>query len=62
MGQPAKLDETTKVINGVNVDELFGTIDAVKKDPVIATFRFRAENQWQDGGHNRTTVKNFYGT
>lgn len=24
--------------------------------------RFRAENQWQDGGHNRTTIKNFYGT
>jgi uncharacterized OsmC-like protein len=62
MDQPAKVDERTKVINGVKVDELFGTIDAVKKAPVIATFKFRAENQWQDGGHNRTTITNFYGT
>jgi uncharacterized OsmC-like protein len=29
---------------------------------VIAKFKFRANNQWIDGGHNRTTVKNFYGT
>ena len=54
--------ETKTVVNGVNVDELFGTIDAVKKAPVIAKFKFRAENQWVDGGHNRTTLKNFYGT
>ena len=46
----------------VNVDELFGTIDAVKTAPVIAKFKFKAENQWMDGGHNRTTIKNFYGT
>ena len=47
--------------NGVNVDELFNTIDAVKKSPVIAKFRFRANNEWFDGGHNRTTIKDFYG-
>jgi len=52
----------TSMVNGVNVDELFGTIDAVKAAPVIATFKFRAENQWMDGGHNRTFIKNFYGT
>jgi len=49
-------------VNGVNVEELFGTIDAVKKAPVIAKFRFRAGNQWMEGGHNRTTITNFYGT
>lgn len=54
--------EKSQAVNGVNVDELFGTIEAVKKAPVIAKFRFRAENQWMGGGHNRTTVKNFYGT
>ena len=48
-------------VNGVNVDELFGTIDAVKKSPVIAKFRFRAQNRWIDGGHNRTTVKKWKG-
>jgi uncharacterized OsmC-like protein len=54
--------EIQHAVNGVKVNELFGTIDAVKKAPVLAKFRFRAGNQWVDGGHNRTTVKNFYGT
>ena len=62
MEQAIKKMETKSAVNGVNVDELFGTIDAVKKAPVIAKFKFRAENQWIDGGHNRTTLKNFYGT
>ena len=62
MEQAVKNMETKSAVNGVNVDELFGTIDAVKKAPVIAKFKFRAENQWIDDGHNRTTLKNFYGT
>lgn len=51
-----------KVINGVDVDELFGTINAVKDAPVIAKFKFRASNKWMGGGHNRTTINNYYGT
>ena len=54
--------DTQKIINGVKVNELFGTIEAVKKAPVIAKFKFRANNQWMDCGHNRTTIKDFYGT
>ena len=54
--------EAKNTRNGVDVDELFGTIDAVKNAPVIAKFKFRARNQWIDGGHNRTTINNFYGT
>lgn len=62
MEQTAENVHMAKMVNGVKVDELFGTIEAVKTAPVIATFRFRAENRWEDGGHNRTTIKNFYGT
>jgi len=62
MESATKKMETQNTVNGVNVDELFGTIDAVKKAPVIATFKFRANNEWIDGGHNRTTIRNFYGT
>ena len=62
MEQTAMKTETVNTVNGVKVNELFGTIDAVKKAPAIATFRFRASNEWIDGGHNRTTIKNFYGT
>lgn len=48
-------------VNGVNVEELFKTVDAVKKTASIAKFRFRADNTWVDGGHNRTSIRNFYG-
>ncbi len=47
--------------NGVNVEELFNTIDSVKNSPVIAKFKFRADNHWVDGGYNETTIKDFYG-
>ena len=61
MEQQTQMLDQKSTVNGVNVDELFGTINAVKAAPVIAKFRFRAENQWVDGGHNRTQIKNFYG-
>ncbi|UCB48760.1 MAG: OsmC family protein [Deltaproteobacteria bacterium] len=48
-------------VNGVDVDRLFETIDVIKEKPEIGKFKFRANNKWVDGGHNRTTIKNFYG-
>jgi len=48
-------------VNGVNVEELFKTVDAVKKTASIAKFRFRADNTWIEGGHNRTSIRNFHG-
>ena len=62
MKQAAQKTENGGLINGVNVDELFKTVDAVKKTPVVARFKFRASNEWLGGGHNRTTIRNFYGT
>jgi uncharacterized OsmC-like protein len=46
--------------NGVNVDKLFGTLDVIKAQPEIAKFVWRAENQWIDGAHNRTSIKEFF--
>lgn len=48
-------------INGVNVDDLVNTINAVKGDPALAEFRFSASNTWIGGGHNRSRVQQFYG-
>jgi uncharacterized OsmC-like protein len=50
-----------KQVNGVNVTQLMATVEAIKDTPSLAQFRFRAKNRWMDGGHNRTTVKEFYG-
>ena len=52
---------TQTTLNGVNVDNLFGVIDAIKGTPAVADFKFRIENKWMNGGHNRTTVGNFFG-
>jgi uncharacterized OsmC-like protein len=49
------------IVNGVNVGQLIGTIDAVKNNAEIAKFKFRAKNKWIDGGHNRSNIKDFYG-
>jgi len=53
--------EKEMVVNGVNVGQLFGTIDQIKIQPDIAEFKFRATNEWVSGTHSRATVKDFYG-
>jgi uncharacterized OsmC-like protein len=50
-----------KVRNGVDTEQMFGTLDAIKAQPELARFRFRASNHWIDGAHNRSTIKDFYG-
>ena len=52
---------TTHTINGIDVERLSGTIDHIVHDPTLARFQFRARNNWIDGGHNRSTIKEFYG-
>jgi uncharacterized OsmC-like protein len=47
--------------NGVDTATLFATLDAVKANPEIAKFQFRATNQWISGTHNRSTIHGFYG-
>jgi len=48
-------------VNGVNVDQLVGTINAIKGNPELARFKFRAKTEWINGGHSRTKIQNFYG-
>ena len=48
------------VINGVDVERLGQTIQAVQKDPGVAKSQFRAINRWVSGGHNRSTIQGFY--
>jgi uncharacterized OsmC-like protein len=53
--------EAEKVINGVNIDSLFSTVGAIKNNPEIAKFKFRAANKWIDATHSRATISGFYG-
>lgn len=49
------------VRNGVDTATLFATLDAVKGDPGIAKFQFRATNRWISGTHNQSTIEGFFG-
>ena len=54
--------ETTTKMNGVDVQRLQETIAAVKASPELGRFVFHIDNQWIDGGANRSHVQEFYGS
>ena len=63
MSQTA-VQEVTKSrgpLNGVDTPTLFATLDAVRGNPPLAKFQFRATNRWVSGTHSRGTVESFYG-
>lgn len=47
--------------NGVDVTALVGAMKAIEEQPALATFVFRSNNKWLDGGHNRSTIEGYYG-
>jgi uncharacterized OsmC-like protein len=48
-------------INGIRLETLQGTVQAIQQDPGLGACKFRATNTWLGGNHNRTTVSGFYG-
>ena len=56
------VDRKTIIRNGVNVTALGATVNAIRQQPELAQFKFRARNQWDTGAHNVATVDEFYGT
>jgi len=48
-------------LNGVDVPTLYATLDAVKAQPELAKFQFRATNRWQQGTQSRTRIESFSG-
>jgi len=53
--------KVSKTVNGVDIKRLKDTIAAVSAEPSLGRFMFRATNEWIDCGHNRSTIKDFYG-
>lgn len=52
---------TQAQINGVDLEVLTTTIQAIQKQPELGACKFQARNQWLGGTQNRTTVTGFYG-
>lgn len=48
-------------LNGLNLEQMHQTVEALQSNPDLAQFEFRACNQWVDGGENRSAIKDFYG-
>ena len=57
----ATADVLSKTVNGVPVDDLLKTVDAIKTTPPIAKFKFRIRNQWVDAARNRSIADTMYG-
>ena len=48
-------------MNGIDTPTLFATIDAVRAQPELAKFQFRATSRWVSGTESQTTMHGFYG-
>jgi uncharacterized OsmC-like protein len=60
-GRQSMNTKTSALVNGVNIDQLVATVEAIKHNPDLARFQFRARNEWLDGGHSRTIIQGFSG-
>lgn len=48
-------------VNGIDLETLQGTVQAIDNEPELGKCRFRARNRWLGGNHNCTTITGFYG-
>jgi uncharacterized OsmC-like protein len=57
----ATAEKLQKIVNGVNVGDLFTTVEAIKSAPSIAKFKFRVNNEWNGASRNCSTVDTYFG-
>jgi uncharacterized OsmC-like protein len=50
---------TSVSVNGIDVDQLLQTIEAVDADPALGSFTFRATTTWRDGTHSIGSIGEF---
>jgi uncharacterized OsmC-like protein len=50
---------TVTVRNGINVDQLVGTIGAIQKEPGLAEMTFKSNTTWQKGTNSITEIGPF---
>jgi uncharacterized OsmC-like protein len=53
------MQASTRITNGVDVQKMKETIEAVKDNAELASFKFRIQNRWVDCGENRSQVLPF---
>ncbi len=50
---------TTAIRNGIDVRALTETVEAVREDPGLGRFTFRARSRWQEGTYNTGEIHTF---
>jgi len=50
-----------KVLNGFDLEAIENTVTALKSNPKIAEFKFKATNEWESGPRNTSKIQGFYG-
>jgi uncharacterized OsmC-like protein len=48
-------------VNGIHLETLQQTVNAIDQQPDLGQCRFRARNTWLGGNHNCSTITGFYG-
>lgn len=61
MSEQMQAPVAAATMNGLNLEAMGQTVDALTRDPGLAQFQFRARNRWINGGENRSTIKEFFG-
>ena len=49
-----------KCVNGVDLNVLEGTVEAIRNEPELGRCKFRARNKWRGGTQNHTTIAEFH--
>ena len=61
MSQHTVKYDNTNAVNGIDMEILLATVQAISDEPGLGECQFRAHNTWIGGSKNATTIGNFYG-
>lgn len=61
MTKAQKVKRTPVPMNGVDTPKLLATINALRAQPELAKFQFRAKSRWTQGTHSQSTMSGFFG-
>jgi uncharacterized OsmC-like protein len=54
------IKETNLVNNGIDMELLGNTVNAIKENPELGRCKFRVKNRWLNGGHNTSKIEEFF--
>ena len=61
MTQQTVKQEVSTMVNGIDMDILMDTVQAISNESELGKCHFRASNKWKGGSKNSTTIGNFFG-